>query len=149
MTRDEFNKLYNKVKNEYKDFSGDYNEWYSVLIDYSYIDILTRLDERNSTTAPIHTTLIKNLKKEEKIDDWVTECDYCKTKIKIVNNDMTNFYKHYRKCQKIDFIDRMSQRIKGHGISSVVYYQMTDEELENDYRKIMSYYLQQKNVQRD
>ena len=144
MTREDFNKIYNKVRNEYSDFNGDYNEWYDVLSEYPYEDILKRLEERRSSTTPIHTHLIKNLKKEEKIEDWITECDYCKTRITIQNNDMTEFDKHYRKCQKIDFIDRMSQRYRGQGISSVVYYQMSDEQLDKNYQQIMEYYRKQK-----
>lgn len=141
MVREDFNKIFKKLEIEYKDFKGDYDEWFGILSDYSYQDILKKLNERTSTTAPIHTHLIKGLKKEEVIEDWITECDLCKARITIHNNDMKEFDKHYRKCQKIDFIDRIVYRYKGQHIASVTYYKMSDEELEENYRKTMDYYL--------
>lgn len=142
MTREEVNKIYNIVRNEYSDFNGDYNEWYEVLCEYSYQDVLKRLQERKSTTTPTHTYLIKNLKKEEIIEDWITECDYCKTRFTIQNNDMTEFDKHYRKCQKIDFIDRMTFKKCQRHIPMVEFYNKTDEDLESAYRKAMNYYIE-------
>ena len=62
-----------------------------------------------------------------------------------VGDDMTEFLDHERECMKIDFIDRMSVRFKGEHISSVKYYQMSKEELDAAYHKIMNFYLQHKN----
>lgn len=143
MTRDEFNKIYTTIQNEYSGFNGDYYEWYDILSEYSYEEVLKKVLDRRSSTPPIHTHLVKNLKQEIKIKDWITECDYCKTKILIHNNDMTEFNKHYRKCQKIDFIDRMCMRYKHDHIPIVKYYEMSKEELNRRYRKVMDYYVSQ------
>lgn len=140
MTRDEFTKLFNYVRNEYSDFTGDYDEWYRVLGEYSYEDVIKKIKERSSTTAPIHSYLIKGLKKEEKIEDWITECDICKQRITIHNNDMTDYEKHRRRCSKIDFINDMSLRIKHEPINKQKYYAMSEEELERAYRPVMEYY---------
>lgn len=146
MTRNEFNQIFTKIRNEYNDFEGDYDDWYGVLQEYSYQDILKKLNERMSTTAPIHINLVKGLKKEEKVEDWITECDLCKQKIVIHNNDMTEFDKHYRRCQKIDFIDRINFNYKQRHITMAVYYEMSDEELEENYRKTMNYYLEHRDL---
>lgn len=143
MTRDEFNKIFKNIENEYSNFNGDYEEWYEVLADYSYEDILKKLEGRKTTTAPIHTSLIKGLKKEEKIADWITECDICKQRITIHNNDMTDYEKHYRRCSKIDFINLMSKRIRGEGVALSKYYEMNDKDLDEAYRKVMDFYKQQ------
>ena len=59
---------------------------------------------------------------------------------------MSEFDKHYRKCQKIDFIDRIVFRYKGQHIASVKYYQMNDEELEENYQKTMKYYREHRDL---
>lgn len=141
MTREEFNKIFTYVRNEYSDFEGDYDEWYGVLGEYAYQDILKKIQERRSSTAPIHTHLIKGLKPEEKIADWITECDFCKQRFTIHNNDFTEYEKHRRKCSKIDFINDMSLRFRKEPVNKSKYYAMSDEELEQDYRKIMNFYL--------
>lgn len=143
MTRDEFNKIYTTIQNEYSGFNGDYDEWYDVLSEYSYEEVLKKVTDRRSSTPPIHTHLIKNLNKEEKIEDWITECDICKQRILIHNNDMAEYEKHYRKCQKIDFIDRMCMKYNHNHIPTIEYYEMSEEELNRRYRKIMDYYVSQ------
>jgi len=55
---------------------------------------------------------------------------------------MSEYDKHYRKCQKIDFINRMSQKYKGVPAAIVKYYEMSDDELDRAYRKIMDFYVQ-------
>lgn len=141
MKREDFNKIYTELE-QYPDFKGDYNEWYSLLIDYSYTGILKNLQKHKSNNAPIPKQLIGKLEKEEIIEDWITECDYCKTRFTIQNNDMTEFDKHYRKCQKIDFIDRMTFKKCQRHIPMVEFYNKTDEDLESAYRKAMNYYIE-------
>ena len=140
MTRNEFSKLFKTIQNDFSDFNVDYDEWYKMLCNYSYNDVLKKYNNYKGTTPPIYLTLIKNLKEEEKIDDWITCCDICKQKIVIHNNDMDEYEKHRRKCSKIDFIDRIVFRYKGQHIASVKYYQMNDEELEENYQKTLAYY---------
>lgn len=141
MTRDEFNLLYTKLETEYKDFKGNYDEWLDVVGEYSYKDILNKIQKSNKT--PIHINIIKGLNKEERVEDWITECDLCKKKFLIKNNDLQELEQHRRKCSKIDFIDLMSRKLKGTGITYSKYYNMTDEELEKAYRPVMQYYEQQ------
>lgn len=140
MTRNEFNTLFKTIQNDFNDFTGDYDEWYKMVCDYSYNDVLKKYNSYKGKTPPIYSTLIKNLKVEEKIDDWITCCDICKQKIVIHNNDMEEYERHRRKCSKIDFIDRIVFRYKGQHIASVKYYQMNDEELEENYQRTMKYY---------
>lgn len=137
MTRDEFNKVFNYIRNEYSDFEGDYDEWYGILSEYAYEDILKKVKERRTSTAPIHTHLIKGLKKEEVVEPKYIECDLCGELI-LVGRDWDVFEKHHRRCEKIDFIDRQSKKIHNAGITKSVYYGMTDEELEKNYRAYMN-----------
>ena len=149
MKRVEITILFNRIKNHYNTFTtGDekVDEWYRFLKDYSSEDVNKRLDEYLSyeyENAPLCMSLtkgIEKIKKSDEDDSWVTECDICKEKIRIYGNDMSEFDKHYRKCQKIDFIDRIVFRYKGQHIASVKYYQMNDEELEENYQRTMKYY---------
>lgn len=144
MTRNEFTTLFKKLQSEFSDFSVDYDEWYRVLSNYSYSDVLNNLKNYRGNTPPIYLTLIKGLKKEEKINDWITECDICKQKIKIYNNDMREYEKHFRKCSKIDFIDRMCMKFQDHHVVTSKYYEMSDIDLDIAYHKIMNFYLQNK-----
>jgi len=152
MKKEEIAKLFNRIKNHYNTFTtGDdkINEWHRFLKDYSEEDVNRRLDEYlqcEYEQPPLCMSLtrgIEKLKKSNTTDYWVTECDLCKKQFTIYDNDMTEFDKHYRKCQKIDFIDLMSMRYKQEHIEKVIYYEMSDEELEKRYRKVMDYYLKQ------
>lgn len=144
MTRNEFTTLFKRLQTEFSDFSADYDEWYRVLSNYSYNDVLNNLKNYRGNTPPIYSQLIRNLKVEEKSDDWITCCDICGQKIKIYNNDMTEYEKHWRKCSKIDFIDRMCVRFRGHHVATTKYYEMSDIELDSAYHQIMNFYLQNK-----
>lgn len=145
MKRQEFESIYKELQ-QYPNFEGTYIDWYGELIDYPYKGVLKNLKNHKSTNAPLPKQLIGKLEKEEVIEDWITCCDLCGAKIKIHNNDMTEFNKHYRKCQKIDFIDRIVFRYKGQHIASVKYYEMDDEELERNYRQTMDYYLKHRDL---
>jgi hypothetical protein len=144
MTRNEFTTLFKRIESEFSNFSADYDEWYRVLSNYSYNDVLNNLKNYRGNTPPIYSTLIRNLKVEEKINDWITCCDICKERITIHNNDMTEYEKHFRKCSKIDFIDRMCVKFRGHHVATAKYYEMSDSELDSAYHKIMNFYLQNK-----
>ena len=144
MTRNEFNTLFKTIQNDFSDFNADYDEWYKMLCNYSYQDVLKKYNNYKGTTPPIYSTLIKNLKEEEKIEDWITCCDICKQRIVIHNNDMEEYEKHFRRCSMIDFIDRMSVKFRQQHITIVKYYQMNDEELQINYDKIMKFYRENK-----
>ena len=143
--------LFERIKNNYNMFT--YNdekvkEWHRFLKDYDKDDINDNLDNYimfGYENPPLVYSLIKNtpkLKQSEKEDVWTTRCDICKKEITIYNNDMSEYDKHYRKCQKIDFINDMSKRFRGTNVALAKYYEMNDEELEKAYRKIMDFYLQ-------
>lgn len=144
MTRNEFTALFKTIQNDFTDFNADYDEWYKMLCNYSYQDVLKKYNNYKGTTPPIYSTLIKNLKEEEKIEDWTTCCDICKKRIVIHNNDMEEYEKHFRRCSMIDFIDRMSVKFRQQHIIIVKYYQMSDEELQKNYDKIMKFYRENK-----
>ena len=137
----------NKIKSIYNTFSLDedkVNEWYRFLKDYNADEVLKKYEEyvvRNEQ-PPIIFSLIKNLSKIQRNtnNSWTTCCDICKEHITIYDNDMTEFDKHYRKCQKIDFIDRQSKAILGEIIDKEKYYAMSDNELEEIYQRIMESY---------
>lgn len=149
MKREEITKLFNRIKNHYNTFTtGDekVDEWYRFLKDYSSEDVNKKLDEYLSygyEQPPFCMALtkgIEKIKKSDEDDSWVTECDICKEKIRIYGNDMTDYEKHWRRCSKIDFIDRIVFQYKGQHIASVKYYQMSDEELEDNYQRTLKYY---------
>lgn len=142
MLKSEFEKIYKEIQ-QYPNFDGSYMDWYKELIDYPYIPVLNNLKNHKSINAPIPKQLIGKLEKEEKIEDWITECEYCKKRFTIQNNDMTDYEKHFRKCSKIDFIDRMSKRKHGKGIERADYYNMQEDIFERIYRKAMEYYKEQ------
>lgn len=151
MNAREIKDLFDRIKSHYTMFTYDdkkIQEWYRFLKDYDNDEVNEQFNKylTNSYDNPpqVHH-LIKNLSKKNEEDDiWITECDICKQRFKIVNNDMYEYEKHHRKCSKIDFIDRMSMRYKKKHIASVVYYEMSDEELDNAYREIMDYYMSNK-----
>lgn len=152
MKNEEIVKLFNRIKNHYNTFTtGDdkVQEWHRFLKDYSSEDVNNKLDEYlqcEHDQPPLCMSLIRGInkiKKSDSTDIWLTRCDLCKKEFTIYNNDMTEFDKHYRRCQKIDFIDLMSMRYKQEHIEKVIYYEMSDEELEKRYRKVMDYYLKQ------
>jgi hypothetical protein len=141
--------LFERIKNNYNMFT--YNddkvkEWYRFLKDYSKEDVNKNLDNYITTgyeNPPLVYSLIKNIPKieEPQEKEWVTRCDLCGAEIRIYGDDMSDFDKHYRKCQKIDFIDRMSKKYRGTGVAIVKYYEMSNEELDKHYRKIMDFYV--------
>lgn len=147
MQKVEIAKLFNRIKNHYNTFTTSdekIDEWYRFLKDYSSEDVNGRLDEYlkcEYDNAPLCMSLTKNIEKQNIGEtSWVTECDICKEKITIYNDDMEEYEKHRRRCSKIDFIDRIVFKYKEQHIASVKYYEMSDEELEDNYQKTMKYY---------
>ena len=150
MKESEIIKLFDKIKIHYNTFVYDTDkvkEWHRFLKDYDSDEVKDNLDNYILTgyeNPPLVYSLIKGLVKieEPQEKEWVTRCDLCGTEFTIYGDDMSDFDKHYRRCQKIDFINLMSKRIKGVPAAIVKYYEMSDEELDRDYRKIMDYYIQ-------
>lgn len=142
--------LFERIKKHYNNFGYDdakVAEWYRFLKDYTPESILDSFDkylQQEYDQPPLITTLIRNATKttEPPRDPKYIQCELCGEAI-LVGDDWEVFEKHHRKCQKIDFIDLMSMRYKQEHIEKVIYYEMSDEELEKRYRKVMDYYLKQ------
>lgn len=153
MTKKEISNLFTRISNHYSMFTRSeekIEEWYRFLKDYSSEDVNRRLDEYlkcEYDQPPLCLSLtkgIEKIKKSDEDDSWTTRCDICKQKITIYNNDMEEYEKHFRRCSMIDFIDRMSVEFRQQHIASVKYYQMSDEELQKNYDKIMKFYRENK-----
>ena len=147
MKTNEIIQLFERIKMHYNMFT--YNdekvkEWHKFLKDYSGEDVNRRLDEYLTyeyDSPPLCMSLIKNIEKQNVgKTSWVTCCDICKERITIYDDDMEEYEKHHRRCSKIDFIDRMVYKYNKQHIASVKYYQMSDEELEENYQKTLAYY---------
>lgn len=149
MNKKQINELFGRIKNHYNTFTiseSKIEEWQKFLKDYDSKEVNNALDTyltNDYDNPPLVYHLIRNLKKLETIEDnsWVTECDLCKQRFRIYNNDMSEYEKHFRKCSKIDFIDRMSVKFRGKHVALSKYYEMNDDELNSVYRKIMDFYL--------
>ena len=151
MTKKEISNLFTRISNHYSMFTRSeekIEEWYRFLKDYSSEDVNRRLDEYlkcEYDQPPLCMSLTKNIEKQNiGKTSWVTECGICKQRITIYDNDFEEYEKHFRKCSMIDFIDRMSVKFRQQHISSVKYYQMSDEELQKNYDKIMKFYRENK-----
>ena len=149
----EVKELFERIKRHYNVFTyddGKIQEWYKFLKDYSSEDVNKRFDEYLSygyDQPPYCMSLTKNIekiKRNNEDDSWITECDICKKRITIYNNDMTDYEIHRRKCSKIDFIDRMSKKYKEKGITWRTYYDMSDTDLDIEYHRAMNFWLQNK-----
>lgn len=154
MKTDEIIKLFDRIKMHYTMFT--YNdekvkEWHKFLKDYDPNQVNERLDEylqENHEQPPIMFALTRGLSKiqEEPEKVYLMKCEYCGHPM-YVGNDMTDFLNHERECMKIDFIDRMSVKFRGQHIATAKYYEMSKEELDAAYHKIMNFYLQNKDVE--
>ena len=152
MNYSDVKKLFGRIKSYYNMFTYDdnkANDWYKFLKSYDAREVNDNLDKyvsESNEQPPLVYALIRGLDKIEKEPEkvYLMKCEYCGEPM-YVGDDMTEFLDHERECMKIDFIDRMSVRFKGEHISSVKYYQMSKEELDAAYHKIMNFYLQHKN----
>lgn len=148
MNKQEIALLFNRIKNHYNTFTTSdekIQEWYRFLKDYHNEDVNRRLDEYlkcEYDQPPLCMSLTRGIEKikRDTNNSWTTCCDICKEHITIYDNDMTDFDKHYRKCQKIDFIDRQSKAILGEVIDKEEYYAMPDKELDEQYQRVMESY---------
>ena len=139
-----------KIKSIYNTFTNSeekINEWYRFLKDYNASDVFKNYEEYvvNNEQPPIIHSLIRGLskvKKEGAPAKYVKmQCDICRELILVGPDDWEVFETHHRKCSKIDFIDRQSQKLRGEPIDKEKYYALSDEELDSIYRKVMDMYL--------
>ena len=54
MTRNEFNTLFKTIQNDFTNFNADYDEWYKMLCNYSYQDVLKKYNNYKGTTPTIY-----------------------------------------------------------------------------------------------
>ena len=152
MNTKEVKELFERIKSFYNMFVYDDKkilEWHKFLKDYDCGEVNNAFDNyvNNSyDNPPLVYHLARGLNKIETPEEnsWITCCDICGERITIYNNDMTDYEKHFRKCSKIDFIDRMSMKFKKRNVAKCKYYEMSDSDLDIAYHKIMNFYLQNK-----
>lgn len=126
MEKRQLDMLERLIHSNHKDYIADKR-----LLNYRYIEVKENYLKKYSTDFE---ELIDGLKPEN-YKEVSIQCDLCKEAIPFTTWD--DFDKHYRRCQKIDFIDRQAKELKGAGIDKEFYYNMGTEELDNRYRKIM------------
>ena len=102
MTRKEYSDLLKTIRGIYPDFKG-----YDDLQNYKYEEVYKNFALHKGTETPTYDELVVGLKHENEKDVWM-QCDICREKIHYTTWD--EFDEHYRKCQKIDFIDRQSKK---------------------------------------
>jgi len=151
MNYKQIGELFDRIKNYYNMFT--YNddkvrEWYKFLKEYDSDEVNKKLDEyvRGShEQPPLVYALISGLQKieEEPEKIYLMKCEYCE-KPMYVGKDMTDFLDHERECMKIDFINRMSIKFRGKPIVMAKHYEMSKEQLDEEYHKVMNFYLQNK-----
>lgn len=136
MIRREYDTLLKKIQSIYPTFSVDEEEWWNIFNKYSYKEVCENLENYDEDRPPLYMNLVKGLKEEVKRKPAYIQCDICKEKI-LVADDWDVFEEHHRRCSKIDFIDRECKRIKGEGIDYSFYKFMSEDDLNQRYRKIM------------
>lgn len=153
MNKKEVLDLMNRIKSIYNTFTIDedkMNEWYRFLKDYNASDVIKNYEDyvTENEQPPIIFSLIRGLSKKKRDNEpeklVKIQCDLCKKLILIGPDDWDIFEKHHRKCSKIDFIDRQTQKTLGEVIDKDKYYAMSDEELDSIYRKVMDTYMKMK-----
>lgn len=142
MIKKEYDTLLKKIKDIYPSFSVDEEEWWEIFSKYSYKEVCENLQEYDEEKPPLYMNLTRGLKEEVKRKPVYIQCDICKEKI-LVGDDWNVFETHHRRCSKIDFIDRESKRIRGEGIDYSFYKFMSDDDLDQRYRKIMDNWKEQ------
>ena len=136
--------LLERIKKHYNNFGFDeskVSEWQRFLKEYKNESVLKNFDNyvlEGNERPPLVSELIKNAEKEYQEERKLVyiQCDLCGEKI-LVGDEWDVFENHHRRCSKIDFIDRESRRIRGEGIDYNFYKYMSEDDLNQRYRKIM------------
>lgn len=147
MKANEIGTLFERIKKHFNTFGyddGKVAEWHKFLKEYKAEDINNNFDKyilEYHDRPPLMTELIRNANKETELEEKpvVLQCEYCKEKELVYSTN--DWLEKHRICQKIDFIDRQSKKIRGVGINKLKYYQMSSYELEKNYRKVMDNWL--------
>ncbi len=141
MTKKEYKDLLVSIRNIYPNFKGN-----DELLNYDFDEVKANFLKLKSNEEPTFEEITKGLKTISTEKPVIMQCEYCKEKELVT--DTREWLEKHRICQKIDFIDRESKRIKGVGVNKLKYYQMSSYELEKCYREIMNNWIKtHKNVQ--
>lgn len=132
MQRIELNNLTRTIQSVYSDYIEDER-----LLDYDFNEVKKNYLHHKGIETPTYDLLIKGLNQVAP-NILTVKCEYCGESIKYLNWE--TYDKHWRRCSKIDFINRQAKELKGEGIDYSIYRSMSDEELNQRYRKIMDYY---------
>ena len=137
MQRNELNSLTRSIQSIYPTYEQD-----DRLLDFEYTEVKKKAQLHKTNEAPTFEELTAGLTPIDNNPPVVMQCEYCKEKELV--SDTNQWLEKHRVCQKIDFIDRQSKKIRGVGINKLKYYQMSSYELEKNYRKVMEHYLENK-----
>lgn len=156
MNTREVKELFERIKSFYNMFVYDDKkilEWHKFLKDYDPQEVNLNLEKYVSESheqPPLVYALISGLQKTEKEPEkiYLMKCEYCGHPM-YVGNDMTDFLDHERECMKIDFINRISIRFRGKPIVMSKYYEMSKEQLDEEYHKVMGFYLKNKDKEQE
>jgi len=142
MNKMEIARLFERIKKHYNTFGYDdakIEEWHRFLQYYNNEDILNSFDKFLAIgydRPPYLVELTKNLNKIETTNaSKRLQCEFCKEWVEY--NTMDEFDRHWRRCDKIDFINKQRLEIEGIEIDYEKYRKMSNEELDRRYRKIM------------
>lgn len=142
--------LFERIKSHYNVFvynDEKVKEWHRFLKDFNNSEVLDNLDKfilEYHDRPPLIYELTRGLEKIEKEPEKYVyiQCEYCKERI-LVGDDDTPFEKHHRRCSKIDFMDRQSKEIRGYGVDKAHLRELSDEELDTKYNKIMNNWVEE------
>ena len=135
MKKTEYQSLLKSIRSIHPSFKGTDD-----LLNFKYDEVKTNFLKHKSNEDITYEDLTEGLQYENEKDVYM-KCDICGELIHYTTWEA--FDKHYRKCQKIDFINWQSKQIRGEEINKAKYYAMSEEELEKAYRPIMDYCMKQ------
>lgn len=132
MQKIELDRLTRDIQYIHKNFIEDER-----LLDYNYDKVRNNWLKNKSSEEITFEALTKGLVKEGKLEMRI-QCDLCKTWIPY--SSWEEYDTHWRRCSKIDFINRQAKELGGKGIDYGLYREMSNEELDRRYRQIMNNY---------
>ena len=135
--------LLKRISSNYPSFiCDDYKlrEWHNELKKYDFDDVNKKLEEhmRSSEYGAYEpklyflTKYLKTVQDKTKKENFSICCEFCGEYV-----PMDKFDKHYDRCSSIDYINRQSLLRDGKEIDKNKYLNMSDEDFENFYDKLL------------
>lgn len=153
MTIEETTKFMKRIKQHYQDFiidSTKVEEWFKELKNYSYDDVNIKLEEHLKSEQFGHQIpkvyfLTKYLTPEKdkiknKANNLLVRCSLCGKVIKY-----SEFQNHMDRCNSVEFINLQSKKIFNKEIDKDRYRNMSDEDFDNIYNRLLERILQTSN----